>query len=83
MSTKETILEMLRPMPEDVTWAQIVAEGTARFGPLVESEESPTAEECEAAWGEEINRRLADIDAGRVKLIPAEDVMAKLREKYG
>lgn len=42
-----------------------------------------TQEEWEEAWSEEINRRIADLDAGRTKLIPAEEVHRQLREKYG
>lgn len=32
------------------------------------------------AWAAEIARRIDDIDSGRVKLIPADEVMAELRE---
>lgn len=31
------------------------------------------ADEVEAAWSEEIARRIADIDSGRVKTIPADE----------
>jgi hypothetical protein len=31
------------------------------------------ADEVEAAWSDEIARRIAEIDAGRVKLIPSEE----------
>jgi len=36
--------------------------------------------ELEAAWGEEIKRRLDEIDAGKVKLIPLEEVLAEMDE---
>ena len=36
-------------------------------------------EETEAAWDAEIRRRIAEIDAGTAKLIPAEDVFAQVR----
>ena len=36
-------------------------------------------EEVEAAWDEEIRLRIADIDAGTAKLIPAEEVFAQVR----
>lgn len=39
-------------------------------------------EEWEAAWAEEISRRLEDIQAGRVELLDAEQVMAELRARY-
>ena len=35
------------------------------------------------AWKKEIARRLVEIDSGKVKLVPAEKVFAKLRAKYG
>jgi len=35
--------------------------------------------EVEAAWDEEIRRRVAEIEDGTVKLIPAEEVFAELR----
>ena len=34
-------------------------------------------------WDKEIARRLEEIDSGKVKLIPAEKVFAKLRAKHG
>lgn len=36
-------------------------------------------DEIEAAWAEEIRLRIADIDAGTAKLIPAEEVFADIR----
>jgi putative addiction module component (TIGR02574 family) len=39
------------------------------------------AAEIEAAWSEEIKRRLDSIDKGEVKLIPAEQVMREMRER--
>ena len=30
-----------------------------------------------------LGRRLADIESGRVKAVPAEEVMERLRRKYG
>ncbi len=38
----------------------------------------PTDEEFEATWGEEIDRRIADVEAGRVEMIPAEEVFRRL-----
>jgi putative addiction module component (TIGR02574 family) len=36
-------------------------------------EHPPVGGEDDAAWSEEIARRIADIDSGRVKTIPSED----------
>ena len=41
-----------------------------------ETEASP--DEIAKAWDTEIARRIADIDAGRVQLIPAENVFADI-----
>ena len=35
--------------------------------------------EVEAAWDEEIRPRIAEIDNGTAKLVPAEEVFAELR----
>lgn len=37
-------------------------------------------EEVEAAWGSVIKRRLEEIDSGKVKMIPAEEVWKMIRE---
>jgi putative addiction module component (TIGR02574 family) len=44
-----------------------------------------TAEELEIdrAWAIEVDRRVAEIDAGIGTLVPGEDVIRELRAKYG
>lgn len=49
-------------------------------GLLLESLEHEVDEEFESAWQEEIERRLAELDTGSVKLVPWEEVKAKLRK---
>ncbi len=34
--------------------------------------------EIEGAWGDEIKRRLDEIDSGEVELVPLEDVLARM-----
>ncbi|MFO0823733.1 MAG: addiction module protein [Gemmataceae bacterium] len=48
-----------------------------------DAEEELTEEEWEEEWAEEINRRIADFEAGKVKLIPGDEVMRQMKEKYG
>jgi putative addiction module component (TIGR02574 family) len=36
------------------------------------------AAEMESAWGNEIKRRLDEIDSGAVKMIPADEVVARM-----
>ena len=53
---------------------------------LIESLDDAPAEnpaDVERAWQEEVERRLDDLVSGKVKAIPAEEVFAKLRAKYG
>ena len=47
----------------------------------LEGEPEDTPEAIAKAWGEEIARRVADMDAGRTKWIPADEVMSRLRSK--
>jgi putative addiction module component (TIGR02574 family) len=35
--------------------------------------------EIEQSWMEEVDRRLAEVDAGTVELIPIEETLAKMR----
>ena len=49
---------------------------------LDKEEETFTHEEWEAAWHEEIEKRVQDVHAGRVELLDAEEVLAELRAKY-
>ena len=46
-------------------------------GLLLESLEHETDADVESAWQEEIARRLAELDAGRVQLVPWDEVKAK------
>ena len=48
-------------------------------GLLIGSLDPEVDDDAEAAWAAEIERRLADFDAGRVKTIPWEEVRAQLR----
>lgn len=48
------------------------------IGPL-DREQDPDAE---AAWDKELERRSAEIQSGEAQGIPAEEVFAKISEKY-
>jgi putative addiction module component (TIGR02574 family) len=47
-------------------------------GLLLESLEGVPDEDVEAAWAEEVERRVRQIDSGEVKTIPWEQVRAEL-----
>jgi putative addiction module component (TIGR02574 family) len=44
-------------------------------------DEEPAEEGVEAAWDEEIKRRVEDIRTGRVKTIPGEQVLGRLKAR--
>ena len=45
---------------------------------LLIGDESISAAELETAWDAEIKRRLDEIDSGAVKMIPGEEVLARM-----
>ena len=52
-------------------------------GLLLESLEQEIDEDVESAWKEEIEQRLAELDAGHVEPVPWEEVKAKLMRSTG
>ena len=49
---------------------------------LDKDDESLSREEWDAAWREEIQRRVKDVHEGQVELVDAEEALAELRAKY-
>jgi putative addiction module component (TIGR02574 family) len=50
---------------------------------LIESlDDEPAQEGVEAAWDEEIKRRVDEIRSGRVKMIPGEQVLREIAEEF-
>lgn len=43
---------------------------------------SPNKKEVDEAWKEEVERRIDEVESGKVKLIPGEEVFARMRERY-
>jgi putative addiction module component (TIGR02574 family) len=50
----------------------------ALIGPLVDSLDTEVDEDAEAAWREEIRRRLLEIDSGTTKLVPWDEARHRL-----
>jgi putative addiction module component (TIGR02574 family) len=50
-------------------------------GLLIESLEGDPDPDVEAAWAAEIEKRVADLDAGRAKTIPWEEVRQRLIDR--
>lgn len=49
---------------------------------LIQSLNLPTQAEINRLWVEEAERRVSQIQAGMVELVPGEQVFAKIRAKY-
>lgn len=47
----------------------------------LEPAENFSSDEIERAWDKEIARRLEEIDSGKVKTIPAEEVFARIQAR--
>lgn len=47
---------------------------------LIDSLETEVDEDADATWAEEIQRRVEDIDQGRVQLIPWSEVRRRMRD---
>jgi putative addiction module component (TIGR02574 family) len=50
-------------------------------GSLLDSLDAPVDEDVEAAWTQEIARRLDDLDSGRSNTVPWEEVRARIASR--
>jgi putative addiction module component (TIGR02574 family) len=83
-SYKENLSDRSHSLDEVLRAAlDLPPEARARLaGVLLESLDDSEQTELDAAWSEEIERRIRDIDEGRVELIPGEEVLAELRSRF-
>ncbi len=50
---------------------------------LIGSLNIPIQKEIDELWAEEAERRISDIDSGKVKSIPGEKVFKEIRSRFG
>lgn len=43
---------------------------------------SPRQSDIDKAWEAEVERRIDDVESGKVKLVPGEEVFARMRKRY-
>lgn len=70
--------EKLKPL-----LAALSAEERAELAEYLRALNGDEEEEWDEAFIEELNRRAADMESGKVQGIPHEEVMRKFQEKYG
>jgi putative addiction module component (TIGR02574 family) len=75
-ATLEQVVNDARELSPQDQWKLV----THLIHDLDPGENLPEAE-IEKAWNDEIARRLDDIDSGRVKAIPAEEVFARIQRR--
>jgi putative addiction module component (TIGR02574 family) len=73
LSTFEEILSVALSLPPEVR--AMLADD------LLQSLESPNQTQIDAAWAEEAERRMREIDEGKVEAIDGELVMQKVRSR--
>ncbi len=73
--TLDQIVEETRQLPVDVVAELVDRILLARHGGI--------ERRIEADWKTEIDRRIAEIDAGKVQGIPVEESLARLRKSLG
>ncbi len=70
----EEVRQLAHALPED----QRIQLANSLYESVASDEERASEAEIEAAWGDEIKRRLDEIDSGAVKMIPGEEVLARM-----
>ena len=73
--TLDQIVEETRALPADVLAELVDRIYLARHGEI--------APEIDAAWKTEINRRIAEIEEGKVEGIPVKESLARIRKIAG
>ena len=78
-------MEIMMPTPQEIVEAQAMKLSPTERADLADKLwlSVHSRDEVDAAWEEEIVRRIRQIDAGEVECVPWATVMAELRAKLG
>jgi putative addiction module component (TIGR02574 family) len=74
-TTNDRVIEEALSLPADVRLSLIEK--------LLTSLNLPVDEEIDRLWAEEAELRVSQIEEGTAKLVPGEEVFAKIRKKHG
>ena len=73
-TTNDRVIEEALSLPADVRLCLVEK--------LLTSLNLPIDEEIDRLWAEEAERRVSQIEEGEAKLVPGEEVFAKIRAKH-
>jgi putative addiction module component (TIGR02574 family) len=74
-STNDRVVEEALLLPADVRLSLIEK--------LLTSLNLPIEDQIDQLWAEEAERRVSQIEEGKSRLVPGEEVFAKIRAKHG
>ena len=74
-TTNDRVIEEALSLPADVRISLV--------DKLLKSLNLPVDEEIDRLWAEEAEHRVSQIEEGKAKLVPGEEVFAKIRAKHG
>lgn len=73
-TTNDRVIEEALSLPADIRITLVEK--------LLTSLNLPIHEEIDRLWAEEAERRVSQIEEGKAKLVPGEEVFAKIRVKH-
>ena len=74
-TTNDRVIEEALSLPADVRLSLVEK--------LLTSLNLPIDEEIDRLWAEEAERRVSQIEEGKIKLVPGEEVFTRIRAKHG
>ncbi|MDY6987674.1 MAG: addiction module protein [Thermodesulfobacteriota bacterium] len=74
-TTNDRVIEEALSLPADVRLNLVEK--------LLTSLNLPIDEEIDRLWAEEAERRVSQIEEGKTKLVPGEEVFTRIRAKHG
>ncbi|RZB37369.1 MAG: hypothetical protein SRB2_01282 [Desulfobacteraceae bacterium Eth-SRB2] len=74
-TTNDRVIEEALSLPADIRLSLVEK--------LLTSLNLPIDEEIDRLWAEEAERRVSQIEEGKIKMVPGEEVFARIRAKHG
>ena len=74
-TTNDRVIEEALSLPADARLSLVEK--------LLTSLNLPIDEDIDRLWAEEAEQRVSQLEEGKAKLVPGEEVFAKIKSKYG